>query len=107
MKQTLLNEALGKLRLKKQIAEKQASQNLKSALKDKDFSDLYNDYTNSIIENAKCEAFGLPFDENKLNKLRQMLEKKLKELKVSSIFPEYSCPKCEDSGLVNGKYCDA
>lgn len=106
MKQTLLNEALGKLRLKKQIAEKQANQNLKSALKDKDFSDLYNDYTNSIIENAKCEAFGLPLNDSNLSKIKYKVEKKLSELKVGSIFPEYSCPKCEDSGLVNGKYCD-
>ena len=105
MKQIILNEALQILRERKNQNEKRANINLERALKDENFSNLYQAYNHAIIEKAKCEAFGKPFSGD-ISKLKEQIKQRLNELKIGSIKSVPVCKKCEDLGFVEGKYCD-
>lgn len=106
MKQSLLNEALNVLHKRKAEADSLASFNKQKALKDPSFSTLYKEYTSTMIENAKNEAYGLKSDKEKERKLKAALAKRLKELNITSLSPKYNCKHCEDTGFVDDKLCD-
>lgn len=106
MKQELLNEGLNILRKRKEIAENEAYNNKLKALEDKSFEKIYNEYINSLIENAKKEAFGEKFDQKQINILKNKYMQRLKELNIPSIEANYSCKNCQDEGIIDGKYCD-
>ena len=106
MKQSLLNEALDVIKLHEEKADASARKNLNAALEDKTFKELYSKYTSLMIENAKLEAINEKVDLNQQNVLKKKIEERLKELNISSITPSYSCKKCNDTGFVDGEYCD-
>ena len=106
MKQSLLNEALSIINKRRVEAETLASFNKQRALEDKEFSELYKDYTSIMIENAKKEAYQLSPDKERENELKQKIKKRLNKLSLPSLSPNYSCKKCGDSGYINGEMCD-
>ena len=106
MKQDLLNEALNIIRSKKEKAENKAYDSKLQALKDKKFANLYEKYVDKLIENAKKDAFGEKYDKNEVEKLKNQYMLRLKELNISSIEPHYTCKKCHDEGIIEGKYCE-
>jgi len=105
MKQIILNEALQIIRQRRAENEKKSNANLKKALNDESFAKLYKEYTNGVIENAKCEAYNEKPSVN-LKDIQVKLKERMKELNIDSIKAKPVCEKCEDTGLIDGKYCD-
>lgn len=105
MKQELLNKALNNIRERRMKAEDKANCNKKIALKDDIFNKLYYQYTNLLIENARKRADNQPVDDNKLNEYKKKYMDRLEILGITEIEPVYSCNKCNDQGIVEGKYC--
>ncbi len=83
-------------------ADNNAINNKIEALKDEKFNSLYQKYIEKMIDNAKNGVD----DDKDVSKLKNDLNIRLKELKIGSIEPEYSCKKCNDNGFIEGKYCD-
>jgi len=103
MKSSIIEKAKKIIENKHYEAEREALNNKEEALKDPEFKKLYLAYINNIIESAKIGEEN-PDEEKKLKKA---VEKRLKELKLGSVEPEYYCQKCKDNGLTqDGKYCD-
>ena len=100
MKQELINSALEVLRARESSAKEIAAQNKKKAMEDSKFRTLYYTY----IENMLLCAQG-KISEGDLGIFKYVMEARLKELKIDSIEPKYSCSKCEDTGFLNGHYC--
>lgn len=99
-------EAMKILQQRKYSAELKAKTALVEALKDDEFKNIYNAFNEEKIALAKDEAFGKDHDKELLKSLKTQLSQRLKQLKLSSIEPVYSCKKCKDEGVVDGKYCD-
>ncbi len=99
-------EAMKILQQRKYSAELKAKTALVEALKDDEFKNIYNAFNEEKIALAKDEAFGKNHDKELLKSLKAQLSQRLKQLKLSSIEPVYSCKKCKDEGVVDGKYCD-
>ena len=99
-------EAMKILQQRKYSAELKAKTALVEALKDDEFKNIYNAFNEEKIALAKDEAFGKDHDKELLKALKAQLSQRLKQLKLSSIEPVYSCKKCKDEGVVDGKYCD-
>ena len=99
-------EAMKILQQRKYSAELKAKTALVEALKDDEFKNIYNAFNEEKIALAKDEAFGKDHDKELLKSLKAQLSQRLKQLKLSSIEPVYSCKKCKDEGVVDGKYCD-
>ena len=99
-------EAMKILQQRKYSVELKAKTALVEALKDDEFKNIYNAFNEEKIALAKDEAFGKDHDKELLKSLKAQLSQRLKQLKLSSIEPVYSCKKCKDEGVVDGKYCD-
>lgn len=99
MNNKIVEEALFVINQKGNKAEIEAQKNKEKALQDKIFADLYRNYTKAMIENAKSG------NKKDLTHQKKAYEDRLKELKISSIFPVYSCPICEDQGYKDGHMC--
>lgn len=99
MNNKIVEEALFVINQKGNKAEIEAQKNKEKALQDKIFADLYRNYTKAMIENAKSG------NKKDLTHQKKAYEDRLKELKISSIFPVYSCPVCEDQGYKDGHMC--
>ena len=99
-------EVMKILQQRKYSAELKAKSALVLALKDEQFKNIYNKYNEEKISLAKDEAFGKAHDKSTLKDLKSKLSTRLKELKLGSIEPIYTCKKCKDEGVVNGQYCD-
>lgn len=102
MKQSVIERAKRILDDYRFDAENEALANKTQALKDETFKTLYLTYINKMIEYAKQ---GKDLDGN-LNNLKSLYEERLKELKITSIQPVYHCRRCNDTGFINGEYCD-
>ena len=76
------------------------------SMEDDEFKKLYQQYNAETIALAKDEAFGIEHDKTKLQKIEVAMNKRLSALGIESIKPVYSCPKCHDEGVVDGKYCE-
>lgn len=100
MNNKIVEEALFVINQKGNKAEIEAQKNKEKALQDKIFADLYRNYTKAMIENAKSG------NKKDLTHQKKAYEDRLKELKISSIFPVYSCPVCEDQGYKDGHMCN-
>lgn len=100
MIQKILDEALFKINERGNRAEIQAVNNKIKALEDKEFKILYSNYTRAMIDNAKLGK------KQNISNEKSCYEKRLKEIGISSINPDYSCKKCNDSGYIEGKWCD-
>ena len=94
------------LQKRKYSAELKAKNALVSALQDDEFKKLYQQYNAETIALAKDEAFGIEHDKTKLQKIEVAMNKRLSALGIESIKPVYSCSKCHDEGVVDGKYCE-
>ncbi len=82
-------------------AENEALKNKVKAFEDKTFKELYQDYTTKMIESCR-EGEALS---SKVQNIKKRYQKRLKEIGIASIDPDYYCKKCNDSGYVEGKYC--
>lgn len=103
---TKQKEAMKIIQGRKYSAELKAKSALVSALKDEEFKKIYKQYNEEKIALAKDEAFGNEHSDKELKELKEQLSQRLKELKLASIDPIYSCKKCKDEGVINGKYCE-
>lgn len=106
MKQDLLSEALNIIRNRKEKAEHEAYNQKLKAMQDKSFAQMYKKYVDTLIENARKEAFGEKCDPNEVANLKSQYMQRLKELNIPSIEANYSCKKCRDAGFTDGQYCD-
>lgn len=99
MNQKIIEKAKERIEKRKISAENAALQNKIKAFEDPSFKVIYQKYVDQMIENARSgKTEGLSF-------LKSQIEKKLKNLGIGSIEPQYYCSKCGDNGIVDGKYC--
>lgn len=93
---------------RKYNAEQVAKNNLERSCAMPKFKELYILEKSLIIEKSKCDAFGKKFDTQKLENVIKQENEILKKigLKKEDLSPKYYCPKCEDTGYVNGIVCD-
>lgn len=101
MKTTIIEQAKRVIDLRRYKAENDAINSKVKALKDEKFKTLYQTYVAKMIECAKENRELSATD----NKLKTQYLARLKELKLPSIEPEYTCKKCGDTGYIDGKYC--
>ena len=101
MKQQLINSALEVLHQREKKAKDIAEKNKKQALNDEKFANLHQKYVNYMISYAKGEI-----KKEDALAVKKELNEKLQELGIGSIEPQFSCKKCEDTGLVDGGYCE-
>lgn len=105
----LRTKVLEEIRKSKADAEKLADDNLRLALKNDEFKNLYNDLKSLEIKIARQEFLGQKTEVENQEKivLVQKLNKILKpsNLTLEDFFPKYSCKKCDDKALVGDKYC--
>lgn len=99
MREQILNEAMSIINNRGNQAEIKALENKKKALEDEGFKKLFQDYTSSMIENAKQGK------KSDLSAKKSAYEKRLKELCIDSVEPDYFCKKCNDSGYIEGQKC--
>lgn len=99
MNQKILENAKEIIKKRKISAENQALQNKIKAFENETFKKLYQKYISQMLEDTKNGKTGdYSFYVNNINKM-------LKEKNIGSIEPVYACKKCNDTGIVNGKYC--
>ncbi len=104
MKQKIVDEALGKIRKRREEAEFEARKKLLTALEIPEFKEAYENYTAAKIEEARNQAFGKKSTSN-FEKHKHDLFALIKKHSLSGIFPTYNCPACKDKGIENGMYC--
>lgn len=102
MKSFILEKAKHIIENRKYFAESEAFSNRDKALENEDFKKLYSKYVDLIIHMAKANTK----ESDQLNDLLAQIDKKLKELNIGKIKPDYYCKKCGDKGVIDGKYCD-
>ena len=99
MNSKILEKAKEIINKNKISAENLALQNKIKAFENKPFKEFYQKYITQMLEDTKQGKTGdYSFYTENINKM-------LKNLNISSIEPQYSCKKCNDTGIVNGKYC--
>lgn len=102
MKASLIEKAKKIIENKRYDAVSIAQSNKIEALKNEEFKKIYYSYLDSMQADAK--------EGKDSSRQTIMLEGEyldwLKEHGFGEIMPQYSCKNCEDSGYVNGKYCD-
>lgn len=101
MNTNVLDKAKEILKIRRETAEKIAADNKEKALAFPQFKNLYSKYMTLIIENAK-NGLASSVESKKLEK---EMDEFLKSHKIGSITPKYSCPKCNDNGMIDGKKC--
>ena len=102
MKQNIVNTALEIINKRRFEAENNATNNKIEAFKNPEFKKLYQEYVSKMIDGAKNGVENT----KELNAiLKQLKEVQLKN-KLPDFNPDYTCKKCNDSGIVDGKYCD-
>ena len=99
MNSKILEKAKEIINKNKISAENLALQNKIKAFENKPFKEFYQKYITQMLEDKKQgKTSDYSFYTENINKM-------LKNLNISSIEPEYSCKKCNDTGISNGKYC--
>ena len=101
MKSSILEKAKSIINQRKTDNIIKANNNKTTALNNKDFKALYQNYISQMIEDSKN---GLT-DSPKQKELYNLVQAKLNDLKIDFITPNYTCPICQDNGIVNGEYC--
>ena len=102
MKATVTDKATKIIENRHYQADSEALLNKEKALQDSEFKNIYLQYINKIIDNAKTGNT----DNTETANLKIEYEKRLKELKIASIEPLYSCTKCKDVGVTENGYCE-
>ena len=101
MKTTILERAQKIIDQRRYTAENTAINNKVKAYEDPIFKERYQKYTQRMIEESR-----LGQDESEATKaLKALCEKRLVELGIGSIEPQFYCKKCGDLGIKNGRYC--
>ena len=108
MNKKILKHAEQILKERKLELEISAKLNLNRATENKEFNDIFVNERTLSIEFAKKMANGQTVDRTEIEKLKEQEEKALKKigLTLDDIFPKYNCQKCNDSGYINGEFCD-
>lgn len=101
MKEKTLETAMQIINNRRYKAEQECLNKKETAFKNPEFKNAYVSYTTKMIDCAKA---GEKFDEKKEKEKVLILAKKL-NLNDFSFEPQYYCTKCNDTGIVNGKYC--
>ena len=93
---------------RKRKAEIKAKENLLMAFTFKNFKLCYMKEKELMIEKAKAQALGVPFNANQIKFERDKQEAILnaRNMSLSDLMPKYFCKKCEDTGFVCGQECD-
>ena len=95
---------------KKLKTEYDADVNLRYALSNPEFKQSYNKVRSLQLDYAKAQYQNKDTEEIKKQILseKENLNKIVKKLNIdtTTLKPQYACKKCEDLGLINGKYCD-
>ncbi len=102
MRANIIDKAKSIIENRRQEADSIAYNNKIIAMQDSVFKSLYTSYMEKMIEDAK---HGVD-DPEGLNNLKEKCNKRLAQLGITSIEPSFSCKKCNDKGVINGKYCD-
>lgn len=93
-------------------AQNKAYANLERARRNPSFTEIEKEIKRLTFETGKAQAFGSIELAQKTS--RELLLAKVKHEQIlqsmgltqSDITPQYSCPKCNDTGRVNGKLCE-
>ena len=108
-KSQIINKAKTIIAQNKQRAEDTASANLAKAKQNVAFDTNSRNLDNLELQIAKIEFEGK--DAKTENELLKVLQKERKsilqtlKMQESDFTPNYSCKKCNDTGVVNNKYC--
>ncbi len=102
MEQKLLEKAKRIIENKRYEAVNRSQNNKIKALANDEFKTLYHKYFDSMMSDARN---GIDYTER-----TKLLKKEyltwLSNHNVGAIEPDYSCKKCNDNGIIEGKYCD-
>lgn len=101
MKTTVIEKAKRIIDLRRFDAENKAIENKIKAFDDNIFKKLYQTYTTYMIEYSR-EGKEIPAN---VKDMKNKFLNRLKEINIFSIEPDYFCKKCNDTGYINGKYC--
>lgn len=111
MKQEIINELNLKFANRHSRAQAQAYAKMSKAQTNKEFVALEKKIKTLTFELGKAMAF----DGANVQNLKQELDNcKVKQTQIlsamglspSDLLPQYSCKKCNDTGKINGKFCD-
>ena len=102
MRANIIEKAKSIIANRRQDEERVAYNNKYDAMQDPSFKALYSSYMEKMISDAKNGVE----DKEGLLELKKGCDKRLKELGIGAIEPTFSCKKCQDKGVVDGKYCD-
>ncbi len=105
----LFNEVKQSFLQKRLQAEEKSNELIENLCKDPTFNDLYKNYTANQIKLMRAEVNSTKQElskqlENLTTKINNFL--KPKKLTINSLAPKYDCPICNDTGIVNGKFCE-
>lgn len=100
MKQSVISKALSVLQARKRNAETQHMLAIENLNKSEEFKQLDKSYTRLVIENARKQANGEPFDKTEELKIKEQLEKFTEDAP-----PKFVCKFCQDTGYKNGNMC--
>lgn len=111
MKQEILNELNIRFANRHSRAQAQAYAKMAKALTNKDFVALEKKVKTLTFDLGKSIAFDSANVKNlqqELNycKAKQAIILKNMGMKPSDLLPKYRCTKCNDTGKINGKFCD-
>lgn len=102
MKKSLIEKAKRTIEDRRYEAVSKAQDNKIKALNNSVFKMLYYEYIDSMTNDARN---GLANTEN-TKQLEKFCKEWLEKHNIQSINPIYHCTKCNDSGYVDGGYCD-
>lgn len=107
-KQKLLSHIKQNFMLKRYRAQEECEEFISSLRADKEFDELYYNYTKKQLELAKAEqieqTLSLKHDVDDLkNKINNFLA--IKNIDASKLTPNYECKICNDTGVAGGRIC--
>lgn len=104
MKQSLFLQAQNILRAKKQKAQSMAAAELNRALQIDEFKLVYSQLASAKIEQAKALSEGKD-NSAALNIAQKHFDEIIKKYKIGVIEAQPICKNCNDTGIIDGKYC--
>ncbi len=96
-----LNNAKQAILQRRQNAERVARENKEKALSHPEFAELYREYVDTMIQEAR-----LGKKSGNLPKIKAEMENELSKLNIPTLDAQYSCKKCQDAGYIDGKICE-
>lgn len=109
IKQTIEKQALANIITKKEHAEYEVNKKLIEAYSKTNYKQEFNTLRFLEFELAKLEYTKSDTKKQlaKIAKQQQIIEKELAKVGLTSanLTPKYECKLCNDTGVVNGKYC--